>query len=401
MTFFAAPAIYRRSRVLLFALGAALLSSTNAFAAGEAHYVGASARLTGGLVLEKRGSEGTEETFAILRLRNPVSLLHRSQYPGDAPRTETGEILLRGGFPFADFAACDAVATGILDFRRVGWPDLPIVEMMVQRIECREDGRSSGTATPDLPSSNVRLDLYACESSPRSSVWFTRRWSPYSEMDEDMWKAADLLTRDDVVARWPFDHLRSLALRLFDARERLLSAFPDVRAEWEMEYVPRIVEVDFSADVQSRLYAVEVEDERIRRMREPVIPALEEVCEDVCGCTVILDRNQNGTVSLAFSPTTNLLYVVRRLRELPDVRSARLAREPSAAEPEGAFRKALRVRKLPSAFHFTFLSTALASGETTKRYFVVDEEVAQEVPANETLNLLSFDPPALPSTIWK
>jgi hypothetical protein len=168
-----------------------------------------------------------------------------------------------------------------------------------------------------------------------------------------------------------------------------------------MEYVPRVVEVEFSAEVQSRLEAVEVEGDRIRKMREPVDAALEKVCEEVCGCTVLLDRNPNGTVSLAFSPTTNLLYVVRRLRELTDVRAARLVPAPKTSDPDGELGNLLRVRKLPSTFHLTFESRVSASGETTKRYFVADQDATREVSAEEASKLLSFDPPALPPGIWK
>jgi hypothetical protein len=60
-----------------------------------------------------------------------------------------------------------------------------------------------------------------------------------------------------------------------------------------------------------------------------------------------------------------------------------------------------RVRKLPSAFHITLESTAVATGATTRRYFVIDDYTAREVPAAETKTLLSFDPPALPSGIWQ
>jgi hypothetical protein len=388
----------RCSRVVM--LAAALACCTNALAVGEAHYAGASARLTGRLFFEKRSAADLEETLAVLRLDNPVSLLHRSQYPEDAPQTEASEILLLGGFTFEDFASCRVAATGPLDFRRTDSAGLPKVQMQLQRIECRENGRSSGTVTPDPPSANVRLDPYGCEPSTLSSVWVARRWSPYSDMDQEMWKAADLLMRDDVVARWPFDQLRSLALRLVDARTRLESAFPDLRGEWEMEYVPRLVEVEPGQALQSRLDAVELEGDRIRRLPGPIDSGLEKVCEAVCGCTVLLDRNPNGTVSLAFSPTTNLLYAVRRLRELADVRSARLIRGADK-DSAGTSRNLLRVRKLPTTFHITVEPIETPPGSTTRRYFVVDEYAVREVAEEETRTLLSFDPPALPPGIWK
>jgi hypothetical protein len=385
----------------LFVLAAALAFLTNAFAVGEPHYAGASARLTGRLSIEKRTSEDVGEAFAILRLENPVSLLHRSQYPGDAPQTEETEILLLGGFTFEDFASCQVAATGTLDFRRIGPASLPKVQMQLQRIECRETGLSSGTITPDPPSANVRLDPYGCEPSSLSSVWVTRRWSPYSDMDQEMWKAADLLMRDDVVARWPFDELRSLALRLVDARARLTAAFPDVHGEWEMEYVPRVVELELGADLQSRLDAVEVEDDRIRRLPIPIDSGLEKVCEAVCGCTVILERNSNGRVSIGFSPTTNLLYAIRRLREIPEVRSARLIRAAPSTDRTSPVRNVLRVRKLPSAFHITLETTAVLPGARRKRFFVVDDSTAREVGVDEVRTLLSFDPPSLPSGVWQ
>jgi hypothetical protein len=396
------PARLRRSRLLACAVAAAAVAaSSNAFAVAEAHYAGASARLSGQLSLEKRSSMHSEDSFAILRLARPVSLLRRSQYPGDAPRTETNEILLRGTFSFTEFASCAVAATGVLDFQTTGWPGLPIVEMQVQRIECPERGLRAGTATPDPPAANVRLDPYACEPSPRSSVWFTRRWSPYSDADPDLWKAADLLMRDDPGARWPFDLLRSLTLRLSDARAKLVSAFPDAAGEWEMDYVPRLVEVELAPELLARLEAVEVEDDRIRKPAAPVDPELEKVCEAVCGCTVILERNGNGTLSLAFSPTTNLLYAMRRLRELPDVRSARLVRIPRVLDPGRTLQSVLRVRALPTALHLTLESTAVASGATTRRLFVVDENVAREVSAQEAAGLLSFDPPPLPADAWR
>lgn len=402
MSLSAPPAKLRRSLLLAYAVVAAVIAAgSNAFAAAEAHYAGASARLAGRLSLEKRSSMQSEESFPILRLSHPVSLLRRSQYPGDAPRTETSEILLRGTFGFAEFASCAVAATGILDFQTSGWSGLPIVEMQVQRIECPERGLSAGTATPDPPSANLRLDPYACEPSPRSSVWFTRRWSPYSDADPDLWKAADLLMRDDPGARWPFDLLRSLTLRLSDARARLVSAFPDAGGEWELEYVPRLVEVELAPELLARLEAVEVEDDRIRKPAAPVDAELEKVCEAVCGCTVILERNGNGALSLAFSPTTNLLYAMRRLRELPDVRSARLVRNPRVLDPGRTLQTALRVRALPTALHFTLESTAVASGETTRRTFVADDYDVREVSAQEAARLLSFDPPPLPADAWR
>jgi hypothetical protein len=391
----------RNRRFRLLVLAAALAFSTNALAVGEPHYAGASARLTGRLAVEKRSAVGIDGTFAILRLVNPVSLLHRSQYPGDAPHIESTEILLLGGFTFEDFASCQVAATGTLDFRRVGPPSLPKVQMQLQRIECRDNGLSSGTVTPDPPSANVRLDPYGCEPSPLSSVWITRRWSPYSDMDQEMWKAADLLMRDDVVARWPFDELRSLALRLVDARARLTATFPDVRGEWEMEYVPRVVELELGADLQSKLDAMEVDDDRIRRLPAPIDSGLENVCEAVCGCTAILDRNSNGRVSIAFSPTTNLLYAIRRLREIADVRSARLIRTAPSTDRTSPVRNVLRVRKLPSAFHMTLETPQVIPGTSRRRFFVVDDSTAREVGVDETGMLLSFDPPPLPSGVWQ
>jgi hypothetical protein len=396
------PARLRRFPLLAFAVAAATLAScANSFAAAEAHYAGASARLAGRLSFERHASMDPGESFPILRLAHPVSLLRRSQYPGDAPRTETSEILLRGTFSFTEFASCAVAATGILDFQTTGWSGLPIVEMQVQRIECPERGLSAGTTRPDPLTANVRLDPYACEPSPRSSVWFTRKWSPYSDADPDLWKAADLLMRDDPGARWPFDLLRSLTLRLSDARARLVSAFPDAGGEWEMDFVPRLVEVELAPELLARLEAVEVEDGRIRKPAAPVDPPLEKVCEAVCGCTVILDRNGNGTLSIAFSPTTNLLYAIRRLRELPDVRSARLVRIPRVLDPGRTLQSVLRVRALPAALHFTLESTAVASGEMTRRLFVVDEDVAREVSPGEASTLLSFDPPPLPADAWR
>jgi hypothetical protein len=220
-------------------------------------------------------------------------------------------------------------------------------------------------------------------------------------MDPDLWKAADLMIRDDVGARWPSDLLRSLAIRLSDARARLVSSFPDAGGEWDFEYVPRTVEVDFAPDLQARLEAFDIGDNRIRRLSDPVDAGLEKLCDDVCGCTVVLDRNPNGSVSLAFSPTTNLLYALRRLRELPEVRSARLVRSEAGAGPATPVRNVLRARTLPSALHFTLDSTDTGSGRPPRRFFVVDDEGAREVSPQETSTMLSFDPPALPSDVWQ
>ncbi|HXC49733.1 MAG TPA: hypothetical protein VN634_02505 [Candidatus Limnocylindrales bacterium] len=385
----------------LLAAAMMLVTGARAFAAAAAHYVGANARLTGHLSVEKRSFLDQELTVSVLHLDNPISLLRRSQYPGDAPATEAGEVLLRGDFAPSDFGACDVAATGILDFQRIGWSVFPDVAMDVQRIECRERGHAVGTVEPDAPSANARQDPYDCEPSGDSPLWLARRWSPYADMDPDMWKASDLLMRDAAGPRWPYDMQRALALRLFDARTRLRSAFGEVGSDWSFEYVPRTVAVEFAPELQSRIDALELVDDRIEKLPIPVSPGLEQLCHEVCGCTVVLDPDRNTAVSLGFSPTVNLLYVVRRLRELPDVRSARLVRIAQEMGPEAPPRAVLRVRTLPSAIHFTVESPAHEPGATTKRYFVVDDAGAREVPSAEAATMLSFDSLSLPPDAWQ
>jgi len=218
-------------------------------------------------------------------------------------------------------------------------------------------------------------------------------------MDEERWVAADLLMRSGVSPRWSDYSLDHLWKRLADAKTRLFATFDVTYARWDPDYYSEMLEVQFSPRVQVQFDAVAVPYNRTQGLPTPLDSGLETLCESVCGCTVVPGQKRDGVVPMSVPRTTNLFYMVRHLRELPDVKMARLVRRPPRyTDLRG--KSVLHVKSLPSGFHFTVESTDLES-KTTKRYFVVDDQRAQEVYPDDAEAKRAFEPLPVPGDVWR
>jgi hypothetical protein len=167
----------------------------------------------------------------------------------------------------------------------------------------------------------------------------------------------------------------------------------------ETEYLPYALQIQFAPRVQAEVEerARSVGPRRGTRLLQPLPEGFGPLCSAVCLCWIW--RTPEGANRMVFAPTTNLLAVIRRLRESPDVAGVHLVKDPWYQDRIRG--KHLLVRKTPSGFRFTLEFPDPRSGETASEYFEVDENGARRGTPSSQAEIVGFRPEPLPTDFWQ
>jgi len=395
----------------LIAAATLLVASSRTDAAAEIHYESSGASLTGRISIaetsqNRRGTQSGNPAnlkLPILHLHTSISVPRESAYPDDACVKDAKELTLLGDFDFARFAKCPVVVTGVLLLDQSG---CSLAGIQVAKLECTDTGETAGTVPLDFPWKNERKDRFACDPNeppvlfiagfpPPGYIYSDREmWSP------DLWVAAEHLMRSSSELRFSEDALNEVKREQASALKRLWDSFPALRnAAMETEYLPYTLEIQFAPSVQSEL------DERLRslgarrgsRFSQPLPAGFTDLCATICLCWIW--RTPEGANRMVFAPTTNLLSVIRRLRESPDVAGVHLVKDPWYQDRTR--REYLLVRRMPTAFRFTLESPDPRSGQMSREFFEVDASGARRVAPTDQAEILSFTPDPLPTDLWR
>lgn len=378
-------------------------------AALDTHIEGNLATIVGRLSIEERayrwpGSPPSIVKVPIFRPDREVRVIG-PYLTFDLPR-EHGEteLQLRGDFDYSRFVPCKVAATGTLERETGNRTSFTGVSFEVQRLECTETGETAGSVSPDTPRGTELRDRYACDR-PDSMVAVVTRGAIPQDMDGEKWSlhtwlGADALMRSGAAPRWRERELHEMTSWVDGAISELSEVMPDLKSGTGLGYLHRTLEVEFAPEVRSALEALVPSSPRsARRLVRPLPAGLDPLCEEVCRCWISLPRNLGEPVRMIFSPTTNLIYALRRLRELSAVKTAGFVRRQPYVERGDRVSRTVQARAEPLVLYLMIDTTEIASGSSTRRFFEFGNTGLREVPMSpERATALGFElgppPPA-------
>ena len=222
------------------------------------------------------------------------------------------------------------------------------------------------------------------------------RWPPGRQI------AYDYLLRTQPEPFRDPDELKQLSETFDETMSRLRGWVGHLGPNPRLAYWPMVVALDLTDDLRAKLE--EVAPAAVRKdWRERWIFSLpatgfgefEEAASEACVRDLLIDAAE-ARVLVTFRPDANLLQAIRRLRLVPQVRAAGLAR----TIPVAACSRDLGVNVAGGATYVAYSRRVEAPPSCDVQFFVVEENEIRRIEPVAADAIPGFKFPALPADVW-